>query len=58
MAKICLNMIVRDEERNMPTCLESAKHFVDAIAIVDTGSKDNTIQFIQNFMKKNKIKGK
>ena len=50
-------MIVRDEERNMPTCLESAKHLVDAIAIVDTGSKDGTIAFIRDFMKKNKIPG-
>jgi tetratricopeptide (TPR) repeat protein len=35
-------LIVRDEERTLPDCLESLKGVVDEIVVVDTGSFDRT----------------
>ena len=42
-------MIVRDEEKNLSSCLESVKDIVDEMIIIDTGSTDNTIQVAQKF---------
>lgn len=42
MERVSLCMIVRNEERCIKRCLESAAPFVDEIIIVDTGSTDNT----------------
>lgn len=39
---ISLCMIVKDEEHNLPRCLESVQGQVDEIVIVDTGSTDGT----------------
>jgi glycosyltransferase involved in cell wall biosynthesis len=39
---LSLCMIVKNESQNLARCLESAKHIVDEIIIVDTGSTDNT----------------
>lgn len=39
---ISLCMIVKNEEDNLPRCLDSVKGCVDEIIIVDTGSDDNT----------------
>ena len=41
-ASISLTMIVRDEETNLPRCLESVRGVFDEIVIVDTGSVDRT----------------
>lgn len=46
---ICLCMIVRDEAHVIERCLESVRPFVDQYAICDTGSKDKTIQKIEQF---------
>jgi glycosyltransferase involved in cell wall biosynthesis len=35
-------MIVKDEEKQLPRCLDSIKDLCDEIIIVDTGSTDNT----------------
>ncbi len=51
-------MIVKNEEKIIERCLESAKNVVDCISICDTGSTDNTIQIIEQFMQKNAIPGK
>ncbi len=40
---LSLCMIVKDEEKFLPTCLESVKDHVDEIIIVDTGSTDRTV---------------
>lgn len=40
---ISLCMIVKNEARNLPRCLESVKGQVDEIVIVDTGSDDGTL---------------
>jgi len=42
--KLTLCMIVRNEERRLPQCLESIKPYVNEIIIVDTGSSDRTIE--------------
>ncbi|WJH27493.1 glycosyltransferase [Paenibacillus sp. CC-CFT742] len=46
---ISLCMIVRDEERSLERCLNSVKDIVDEIIIVDTGSKDKTVEIAENF---------
>ena len=40
--KLSLSMIVKNEERFLPGCLESVKGLVDEIVIADTGSTDAT----------------
>jgi glycosyltransferase involved in cell wall biosynthesis len=42
-------MMVRDEEENLPRCLESIKGVVDEIVVVDTGSKDRTPEIAAEF---------
>jgi glycosyltransferase involved in cell wall biosynthesis len=42
-------MIVRDEESNLPHCLESVRGVFDEIIVVDTGSKDRTIEIARSF---------
>jgi glycosyltransferase involved in cell wall biosynthesis len=39
---LSLCMIVRNEERNLQSCLDSVRAFADEIVIVDTGSTDST----------------
>lgn len=46
---ISLCMIVRDEEWNIEKALSSARPYVDQVVVVDTGSKDNTIQIAKNY---------
>jgi|GEM_PF-1011742 len=40
--RISLSMIVRNEEDNLPACLESVRELFDEQIIVDTGSTDRT----------------
>jgi glycosyltransferase involved in cell wall biosynthesis len=41
-AKVSLTMIVRNEEHNLPRCLESVRDLFYEIVVVDTGSTDRT----------------
>jgi hypothetical protein len=41
--KTALAMIVKNEERNLPACLESTRGLFDQTVIVDTGSTDRTV---------------
>jgi tetratricopeptide (TPR) repeat protein len=41
--KVSLCMIVCNEETCLPTCLDSVRHLVDEILIVDTGSTDGSL---------------
>ncbi|MCK5651928.1 MAG: glycosyltransferase, partial [Gemmatimonadetes bacterium] len=50
MPKICLSMIVKNEERVIRRCLESVLPYIDAWAIVDTGSTDRTMEIIREVM--------
>ncbi|MDR3623060.1 MAG: glycosyltransferase [Paludisphaera borealis] len=42
--KVSLTMIVRDEEANLGACLGSIAGVFDEIVVVDTGSKDRTME--------------
>ncbi len=46
---ISLCMIVKDEEENLPGCLESVRGLVDEIIVVDTGSADKTVGIAESF---------
>ncbi len=47
--RISLTMIVRDEEKNLPQCLESVRGVFDEVVVVDTGSNDRTVEIAQEF---------
>ncbi len=47
--KVSLTMIVRDEENNLPNCLESVLGLFDEIVVVDTGSIDRTKEIAREF---------
>jgi tetratricopeptide (TPR) repeat protein len=47
--RISLCMIVRDEQEMLPRCLSTIAPFVEEIVIVDTGSKDATIEIARCF---------
>jgi len=42
-------MMIRDEERNLPRCLNSIKDVVDEIVVVDTGSTDRSVEIVKSF---------
>lgn len=42
-------MIVKNEEKMLPECLESVKSYASEIIVVDTGSVDNTIQIAEKY---------
>jgi glycosyltransferase involved in cell wall biosynthesis len=44
-------MMVRDEEEDILPCIEHMECVVDEFVIVDTGSKDKTIELIEKFAK-------
>lgn len=52
MISISLCMIVKDEEKVLKRCLNSAKDIVDEIIIVDTGSTDKTKEIAKSFTNK------
>jgi len=42
-------LIVKDEEKLLPGCLESIRNWVDEIIVVDTGSNDKTVSIALSF---------
>ncbi len=46
---ISLSMIVKNEEKFLPGCLESVKDIADEIVIVDTGSTDRTREIAESY---------
>ena len=42
-------MIARDEQNNLPRCLASVRGLFDEIVVLDTGSKDRTIEIARSF---------
>jgi len=49
---IGLCMIVKNEEKFLSKCLDSVKHCVDEIIIVDTGSTDATVEIAEKYTDK------
>ena len=47
--KLSACVIVKDEEKNLPKCLDSLRKIVSEIVIVDTGSTDNTKDVAKTF---------
>jgi tetratricopeptide (TPR) repeat protein len=54
---ICLNMIVKNESKNIIRCLKSVVSYINFFVIHDTGSVDNTIDLIKQFFASYKIQG-
>jgi tetratricopeptide (TPR) repeat protein len=46
--KICLSMIVKDEEHVIRRCLDSIIPFIDSWVVVDTGSVDDTPKLVKD----------
>lgn len=49
MTKLSLCMIVKNEEANLPKCLESVQNLVDEMVVMDTGSTDQTVEIAEKF---------
>ena len=46
---LTIGMIVKNEEKVLGRCLESAKRLADEIVIVDTGSEDRTREIARQY---------
>ena len=49
MTKLSLCMIVKNEEENLTSCLESVQDIVDEMVVMDTGSTDKTVEIARQF---------
>lgn len=56
--KLCLTMIIKNDEAVIEKCLDSVKDIVDCVCICDVGSTDNTTHIIEKFMWERGIRGK
>ena len=56
-ARLCLNMIVRDEARTIERCLRAARPVIDHWVICDTGSRDDTPAIIRRFFEREGLPG-
>jgi tetratricopeptide (TPR) repeat protein len=54
---LALFMIVKNESSIIKRCLNTLKEYIDYIIITDTGSTDNTVEYINEFLSENNIKG-
>ncbi|MDN5316594.1 MAG: hypothetical protein PWR08_718 [Thermoanaerobacterium sp.] len=52
---LTLCLITKDEEKNIARCINSVKDIVDEIVVVDTGSKDKTVEVAKSFGEKVKV---
>ncbi|MBI2743545.1 MAG: hypothetical protein HYX48_06480 [Chlamydiales bacterium] len=55
--KICLTMVVKDDEAVIEHCLNSVKDIVDCISICDLGSTDETLRIVEDFLLETGIPG-
>lgn len=55
--KICLTMIVKNEGEIIERCLDSVSNIVDYVSICDTGSIDETITIIEEYLQRKGIPG-
>lgn len=56
-ARLCLNMIVKNEAKILERCLASVAPWIDAYAICDTGSTDGTPELIEKFFAERDVPG-
>jgi glycosyltransferase involved in cell wall biosynthesis len=49
MPKITFSIIVKNEEKNLPQCLDSVRELVDEIVVLDTGSTDKTVAIAKKY---------
>lgn len=49
MTTLSLCIIVKNEEKALPSCLKSVQGKVDQIVLLDTGSTDNTVEIAQSY---------
>lgn len=47
--KISVTVITFNEEKNLPRCLASVKEMADEIVVVDSGSKDETVEIAKEY---------
>jgi len=47
--KLSVAMIMKDEEKNLPRCLDSIKGIADELVIVDTGSTDKSMEIAKKY---------
>ena len=52
MATICLNMIVKNESKIITRLFDSILPLIDTYCICDTGSTDNTVDIIEQYLNK------
>ncbi|HEX3829828.1 MAG TPA: glycosyltransferase [Sporichthyaceae bacterium] len=57
MARVCLNMIVKDEAAIIERCLAAVAPHIDCWVILDTGSSDATPAIIESFFAERGIPG-
>ncbi|MCT4618898.1 MAG: glycosyltransferase [Marinisporobacter sp.] len=46
---LSLCVITKNEEKNLPKCLESVKDIVDEMIVIDTGSTDDTVKIAKSY---------
>ncbi len=52
MVTVSLCMIVKNEEKHLPRCLDSVRELVNEIILVDTGSTDRTKEIARSYTEK------
>ena len=56
--RVCLSMIVRNESHIIERCLDAARPAIDAVAICDTGSTDETIETTERWLARSGMPGR
>ena len=57
MPSLCLNMIVKNESKIIKRLFDSVLPIIDCYCICDTGSTDNTVEYIKEYFKEKNIPG-
>lgn len=56
--KLVLCMIIKNESKIIKRCFDTVRPIVDALAICDTGSTDDTVDIVDKYIKDHNIPGK
>jgi ADP-heptose:LPS heptosyltransferase/glycosyltransferase involved in cell wall biosynthesis len=54
--RVCIGMIAKNEERDLPRCLKSLEGVADGLVLIDTGSTDKTMEIAQEWADAQKFK--